>query len=144
MPIVQYSRKDLLRDKIVNPAWYLVLIETIGEWTDSRDGKSQNMIVEGVIVKNAETGATDFADVPIGGMGSWNFNTKAMGFSKGLVNAVANQLGLNPDEITPETRIEFKHLEGKYVEVFIENDTYEGRIKNKVQHKYREPKSLVA
>lgn len=139
MPIVQYNKRDLLRDKIVAPAWYRVLIETIGEWTDSKDKQSKNMVVEGTILFNADDGTKDFADVPIGGMGSWSFNTKALGFSLGLVKACAKQLGINPEEIDEKTRIEFKHLEGKVVDMFIINDTYEGRMKNKADHKYREP-----
>lgn len=140
MPLVGYTKRELLRDKLVNPAWYLVLIETIGEWTLSKDKGSQNMVVEGTIIKNADDGTTEFKDVPIGGMGSWNFNTKAMGFSLGLVKATAKQLGINPEEIDEKTRIEFKHLEGKLVEVFVDNDQFEGRMKNKVTHKYREPR----
>lgn len=143
MPIVQYGKRDLLRDKIVNPAWYRVLIETVGEWTPSKDKQSNNMIVEGTILFNAEDGSVEFKDVPIGGMGSWSFNTKALGFSLGLVKACAGQLGINPEEIDANTKIEFKHLEGKQVDVFIINDTYEGRVKNKVEHKYREPQNLA-
>lgn len=141
MPLVGFTKRELLRDKLVNPAWYLVLIETIGEWSLSKDKNSQNMIVEGTIVKNADDGTTEFKDVPIGGMGAWNFNTKAMGFALGLVKAVAPQLGINPEEIDDKTRIEFKHLEGKLVEVFVDNDQFEGRMKNKVTHKYREPRA---
>lgn len=140
MPLVGFTKRELLRDKLVNPAWYLVLIETIGEWTLSKDKGSQNMIVEGTIIKNADDGTTEFKDVPIGGMGAWNFNTKAMGFALGLVKAVAKQLGINPEEIDDKTRIEFKHLEGKLVEVYVDNDQFEGRMKNKVTHKYREPR----
>jgi hypothetical protein len=140
MPVIQYSKRDLLRDKLVEPAWYTVHINTIGEWTPSKDKQSQNMVVEGTIVRNADNGSEEFKDVPIGGMGAWGFNTKALGFSLGLTKAVAEQLGINADDIGPDTKIEYKHLEGKYVDVFIINDTYEGRMKNKVDHKYRAPK----
>jgi len=140
MPIVQYSNRDLLRDKIVTPAWYRVLIDTVGEWTVSSDGKSQNMIVEGTILCNADDGSKEFAEVPIGGAGAWSFNTKAMGFSLGLTKACAKQLGIDPETIDKETRIEFKFLEGKQVDMFIVNDTYQGRMKNKANHQYREPK----
>src|SRR5688572_31508579 len=139
MPIVQYSKRDLLRDKLVTPGWYRVLIESVGEWSPSKDGKSQNMVLEGTILFNAENGSKEFQDVPIGGMGAWNFNTKAMGFSKGLTYSVAKQCGFNPEDITETTKIDFKNYEGKQVDVFIINDTYEGRLKNKVDHRYKEP-----
>lgn len=140
MPVVQYSKRDLLRDKLVEPNWYTVLIDTVGEWSPSKDQKSQNMVMEGTIIRNAETGSEEFKDVPIGGMGAWSFNTKALGFSLGLVKAVAPQLDINPDQIDATTKIEFKHLEGKLVDLYIVNDTYEGRLKNKVDHRYRAPK----
>jgi hypothetical protein len=140
MPTIQYSKRDLLRDKIVTPSWYLVQIDTVGDWALSKDGRSNNMVLEGTVVRDAETGSEEFKDVPIGGMGAWSFNTKALGFSLGLVKACAAQLGFSPEEITPESKIEMKHLEGKYVEMHIINDTYEGRLKNKADHGYRAPK----
>lgn len=142
MPIVQYSNRDLLRDKIVVPAWYRVLIDSVGEWTPSADGKSQNMVLEGTILFNADDGSKAFAEVPIGGAGAWSFNSKAQGFSLGLTKALANQLGIDPEKIDKETRIEFKFFEGKQLDVFIINDTYQGRMKNKVNHQYREPRQV--
>lgn len=140
MPKVGFTKKDLLRDKLVTPAWYRVMIDQVGEWQPSKDKQSQNMTIDGTIVFNAENGSEEFQGIPIGGMGVWNFNTKATGFALGLAKAMAEQCGYNADEITPETQIEFKHFEGKFVDVFIINDTYEGRMKNKVDHRYRAPK----
>lgn len=144
MPIVQFSNRDLLRDKIVTPAWYRILIDTVGEWTPSKDGGSQNMIVEGTILFNADDGTLEFKDVPIGGPGAWSFNSKATGFALGLAKSLAVQCGYNPDEIDKDTRIDFKHFEGKQVDVFVINDTYQGRMKNKVSHQYRAPVSVTA
>lgn len=140
MPTIQFSKRDLLRDKLVTPSWYRVLIDTIGEWTPSKDQKSLNMIVEGTILCDAENGSEEFKDVPIGGMGAWSFNTKAQGFALGLIKACAQQLGVEPDQIDHTTKIEMKLLEGKVVDVHIINDSYEGRMKNKVDHGYRAPK----
>jgi hypothetical protein len=142
MPIVEYSKKDLLRDKIVPPAWYCILIDTIGDWTPASKGDSQNMIVEGTILFDAENGSKEYADVPIGGLGQWSFNSKGMGFSLGLTKAVASQLGIDPEKIEVGQRFEYKALEGKFVDIFVENDTYQGRTKNKVNHKYRAPKTI--
>jgi len=140
MPVIQYSKKDLLRDRLVSPAWYRILIDTVGEFTPSADKQSNNMAMEGTILFNADNGEKEFEGVPIGGLGTWSFNTKAMGFSLGLTKAVARQLDLEPDSITENTQLEYKHLEGKQVDVFVDNNLYEGRLRNKVSHKYREPK----
>lgn len=139
MPLVQYSKRDLLRDKLVTPAFYRVQIDTVGEWEPSADRQSQNMVIEGSVLFNADNGSLEFNGVPIGGKGAWSFNSKGMGFSLGLIKACAPQLGLNPDDINENSRLEFKHLEGKVVDVFIENNTYEGRTRNKVNHQYRTP-----
>lgn len=144
MPIIQFDAKSLLRDKLVDPgAWYRVVIDSVGEWTNSKDGNSQNLLMEGTILFNGDTGDTKFQGVPIGGMGVWNYNTKALGFMLGLVKALAPQIGVDPDTITEKTRFEAKAFEGKQVDLWIINDTYEGRIKNKVEHKYRAPKAEV-
>lgn len=139
MPLVQYSKRDLLRDKLVAPGWYRVAIETVGEWTPSADKQSQNMIIEGSVLFNADNGSEEFKDVPVGGLGSWSFNTKGMGFSLGLLKALAPQLGIDPESITENSRYDFKHFEGKQVDVFIENSEYQGRFRNKINHQYRAP-----
>lgn len=138
MPIIQFPEKELLRDKIVAPAWYTLLIETMGEWTVSKKGDSYNMTADGTIVCNADTGSVEFAGVPIGGPGVWQFNTKVLSFLKGFVFAMAEQCGYDAATITKATQIEGKVFEGKYVDVFVENSvTPDGRTKNKVTHKYR-------
>jgi hypothetical protein len=129
MPIITYSEKDLLRGKIVEPAWYRVRIDNIGE-APSKDGGSTNYPVEGVILRNADSGDETFAGVPI----EWNFNSKAIGFSVGFLQA----FGV---EVKPNTRMELKAAEGHELDVFIENDTWQGRMKNQVNHKYRQPRS---
>ena len=140
MPTISFSKKDLLRDKIVAPAWYRMQIDTVGEWSDSKNKQSKNLVLEGTILFNADNGSEEFAGVPVGGMGTWNFNTKVSGFALGLAKALASQCGYHPDEITTETKLEMKVFEGKFCDVFVDNNTFEGRIKNKVTHKYREPK----
>lgn len=140
MPTIQFSKKDLLRDKIVEPSWYRILIDNVGELTPSADKQSNNMVIEGTILYNADNGDKKFEGVPIGGMGTWSFNSKAFGFALGLVKSVSPQLGLDPDKIDENSVLELKMLEGKQVDVFVANDTYQGRMKNKVNHQYRAPK----
>jgi hypothetical protein len=125
MPHVSFSARDLKRGVVVTPAWYRVKIEAVGE-QPSADGGSTNYPVEGTIICNADDGSKDFAEVPI----TWNFNSKAMGFSRGFLEAQGVQ-------VLPDTRYELAASEGKVIEVFIDNKTYNNRILNNVNHQYR-------
>lgn len=125
MPIISFSEKDLLRGKIVEPAWYQVRIENIGE-APSKDGGSTNYPVEGVILRNADTGDESYAGVPI----EWNFNSKAIGFAVGFLQALGA-------DVKAGARFDLNAAAGKTLDVFIENDTWQGRMKNQVNHKYR-------
>jgi hypothetical protein len=126
MPMIEFDQKSLLRGKIVTPAWYRVRIESAGT-KPSKDGGSTNYPMEGVIIRNAEDGSEEFAGVPL----DWNFNSKAIGFAVGFFNAFG---------MTPETgkRYELNHAVGKELEIFVENDTYNGNAVNRVNHKYRQ------
>lgn len=125
MPVVSFSDKDLLRGKVVEPAWYVMHIESVGE-APSKDGGSTNYPVEGVIVKNADNGNEEFKGVPI----DWNFNSKAIGFAVGFLQA----FGV---DVKSGARFDLANASGKQLEVFVENDTYQGRMVNRVNHKYR-------
>lgn len=125
MPVVSFSDKDLLRGKVVEPAWYVMHIESVGE-APSKDGGSTNYPVEGVIVKNADNGNEEFKGVPI----DWNFNSKAIGFAVGFLQA----FGV---DVKSGARFDLANAAGKQLEVFVENDTYQGRMVNRVNHKYR-------
>lgn len=129
MPVISFSEKDLLRGKIVAVDWYRLRIDSVGE-APSKDGGSTNYPVEGTILFNAENGSKDFAGVPI----TWNFNSKAMGFAIGFLASLG---------VTVESgkRYNLEVAEGKELDVFVENDTYEGRLINRVNHKYRVPRT---
>ena len=134
MPVVQFSQRDINRGRIIDPAWYRVRIDTIGEVpTTTAKGPSINYPVEAVILFNGDTGAKDFTDCPI----DWTFNSKAIGFAVGLLKA----LGV---EVTPDKRFELKSCEGREVDVYIENDTYQNRLVNKMNHKYREVRADIS
>ena len=111
MPVVQFSDRDLLQGTIVEPAWYVMQINEIGE-APSKDGGSTNYPVEGVIIRNADTGDDKFAAVPI----TWNFNSKAIGFAVGFLKAFGVDVKSNE-------RFELASAAGKQLEVFVENDT---------------------
>lgn len=129
MPIVSFSQRDLLRGTVVEPAWYLVNIDAIGE-APSKDGGSTNYPVEGTIVKNAEHGGEEYANVPI----DWNFNSKALGFAVGFLKS----FGV---DVKAGARFELANAVGKQVEVFVENGEWQGRMVNRVNHKYRTTRS---
>lgn len=137
MPIIQFSDRDLLRGKTIEPAWYLVRIETVGESPAkaSEKGPSTNYPVEATIIRNAENGSETFAGIPV----DWNFNSKAIGFAVGFLAA----FGV---EVKSGQRFDLKSAEGRELEVYVENDMYQNRIVNRVNHKYRpkgEPAATV-
>jgi len=127
-PIVQFSDRDMNRSKIVVPAWYRVRIETVGESPakDQSKGPSTNYPVEATILFNGDNGSTEFANIPL----EWNFNSKAIGFAIGYLQS----LGV---DVKPNQRFELKSSEGMEIDVFVENDVYNNRTVNRVNHKYR-------
>jgi hypothetical protein len=128
-PIIGFTEKDLLRGQILPPAWYRVKIDAVGEKL-SKDGNSTNYPVEGTILFNADDGSTTYHNFPL----DWNFNSKALGFAVGFLKS----LGL---EVNAGTRYDLSATAGKEIDVFVENDLYEGRTVNRVNHKYRAPRS---
>jgi len=134
MPVISFSDRDLMRGKIITPAWYRVKIDTIGEAPakQSEKGPSTNYPVEATILFNGDTGELEFKGVPL----DWNFNSKAIGFAVGFLQS----FGV---EVKSGTRFDLKSAEGREVDVFVENDTYQGRLVNRVNHKYRTPRSEV-
>lgn len=134
MPIISFSDRDLLRGKIVTPAWYRVRIESVGELPAkaSEKGPSTNYPVEGTILFNGDTGDTEFAGVPV----DWNFNSKAIGFAVGFLAAFNV-------EVKAGTRFDLASAAGRELDVFVENDTYQNRLVNRVNHKYRKTREEV-
>lgn len=126
MAVIQFTAKDLLRDKIVEPGMYKVHIDDCSNGETSKDGKSINYVVEATIIKNADSGSDEFAGVPL----TWNFNSKAIGFMKGLFEALGQT-------VTTEARFDTNAIAGHDVEVQVLNDTYMNKMQNKVQHNYR-------
>lgn len=134
MPVISFSDRDLLRGKIITPGWYRVRIETIGEAPakQSEKGPSTNYPVEATILFNGDNGDVEFKTVPV----DWNFNSKAIGFAVGFLQA----FGV---DVKAGTRFDLKSAEGREIDVFVENDTWQNRLVNRVNHKYRTPRSDV-
>lgn len=134
MPIITFGKRDLLRGTVLTPAWYRVRIETVGEAPAkaSDKGPSTNYPVEGTVLFNGDNGDTQFQGVPL----DWNFNSKAIGFAVGFLQA----FGV---EVKEGTRFDLKAAEGKELDVYVENDTWQQRLVNRVNHKYRTPRAEV-
>ena len=132
MPIIEFSKEDFLQSKVVEPAWYRVLIEKVEDRL-SKDGKSTNTWLNGKILFNSDTGSEENAGVPTP---LWLFNSKAtwnvVGFAKAF--------GMEP---APGKRFDPAATVGKSIDVFIDNEMYEGVLKNSIKHKYREPRQPV-
>lgn len=135
MPVISFSDRDLLRGKIITPAWYRVMINSVGEAPAkaSEKGPSTNYPVEATVLFNGDTGDTEFKGVPL----DWNFNSKAIGFAVGFLQS----FGV---DVKAGTRFDLKSAEDREVDVFVENDTYRGRLVNRVNHKYRTPRAEVS
>lgn len=134
--MIEFTREDLLRSKIITPAWYRVHIDNV-EGKLSKAGDSTNIAVTGTILYNADNGSKEFADVIIGGIPAWFFNTKAKGFMTGIIRAIDPST-----EIIEGFRFNENALIGKEIDVFVDNEMYEGVMRNRVNHKYRAPREL--
>lgn len=135
--IIQFSKKDILGGKVYEPAWYRVRINDVTAAPSANVEKpSTNITMVAEILFNAENGDQKYAEHPLN---NWMFNTRAMGFAKGFFMA----LGVPEEDITENTRFDFKNAIGKEIEVYIENELYQGRMVNRVNHKYRAVKAVA-
>ena len=123
--MIEFSQRDILRGKLVEPAWYRGHIEGL-EKKLSAKGDSTNYNYEITLIKNADTGDDKFAGVPV----TVNFNTKAKGFMIGFFSALGA-------EITANSRFNEENAVGKDIELYIVNEEYDGRMINKCKHQYR-------
>jgi len=129
MPVIEFSDEDLLSGKIVEPAWYHVKVNAIGEKTSSK-GDSTNYPVEGIILYNADNGDETFKGVPLTER-NWMFNSKIPAFIIDFIKAVSD------GDVEANKRFELNDAIGRELDTFVGNDTYDGRMKNKVTHQYR-------
>ena len=133
MPIIEFSRQDILRSKLITPGWYRIRIDSVSE-SLSKDGNSTNWPLEGTVLFNADNGDKEFAGCPAP---YWNFNSqpRARGFMIGFFAS----LGV---EVKEDSRFELNNTIGKELDVFIENEMYEGRLLNRINHKYRQIRAV--
>ena len=130
--IVEFSKEDLLTSKIVEPAWYRVQIDSI-EDRMSNDGKSTNTWLKGHIIMNADTGDVTNAGVPTPYL--WMFNSKAAWSMVGFAQAFGA-------DVKPGSRFDPAATTGQQVDVFIDNEMYNGVLQNSMKKgMYRTPRS---
>lgn len=134
-PIISFDDSDILRNKIVTPGWYRVRVTKVGTKPSKGTNPDTSTIwpVDGVIIKNAENGSTEFAGVPTPAGWNFNDNPKAKGFMIGFFQALGQ-------DVETKKRYELAAAEGKELDVFIENSNFEGRIINRINHQYRKPR----
>jgi hypothetical protein len=130
--MVSFDDSDILRNKIVTPAWYRVLIMRVGTKPAKGDNPETTTIwpLDGKIIKNMDNGSEDFAGVPTPAGWNFNDNPKAKGFIIGFLEA----LGV---DVKSGARYDLVAAEGKEIGVYISNDTYEGRVVNRINHQYK-------
>ena len=130
MPIIEPTQEDILSGTIVDPAYYRLQIKDIRE-KNSKAGDSIVYPVDAVIVCNADDGSTDFAGVPINGdAGSWMFSSKFMAPVFQFMDAMGTKAEAG-------VRVELANYAGKEIIAFVGTNTFEGRVSNRVEHKYR-------
>lgn len=130
---VSFTESDLLRNKIVPPAWYKLQIASVSEWTPTKAADSNNCEMECVVLANADSGESDgIAGIPVTLL--FNDKPKARGFLEGFLAS----LGV---EVAAGARYDLQSAQGKTIEAFVENETYEGRVRNRVNHKYRKARN---
>lgn len=130
MPTVSFSESDVLRGTTVEPGWYELLIENVGEWKPSKDQRSNNLEMESVIVRNADNGDTKFKGIPV----TLRFNDQKS--ARGFIAAFMRGLGV---EIAAET-YELANAKGKTIVCMVKVEPYEGKLNNKVDG-YRDPRT---
>lgn len=134
MAVIQFGQRDLMRGKIITPGWYRVRIESVGEAPakQSEKGPSTNYPVEATVLFNGDNGDVEFAGVPL----DWNFNSQAIGFAVGYLQS----FGV---DVQAGTRFDLASSAGRETDVYVDNDTYQNRLVNRVNHKYRTPRPEV-
>jgi hypothetical protein len=128
MTMVDFSESDLLRNKLVPPAWYTLELGAVGPWTPTKDQQSNNCLIEAVILRNADTGETEgISGIPI--TLQFNDKPKARGFIEGFLRA----LGVD----VQAGRYNLGAAVGQKIDAFVENNTWEGRTSNRASNKFR-------
>jgi hypothetical protein len=128
--IFEFGADDLSRGQLYTPGWYRVRITGI-EAKMNKKNDGTNVWIKGKIVMEADSGDTKFAncDTPY----LWLFSDKAKGIAVGFWKALGVEVG-------PGVRVDFEATVGRELEMKINNDMWEGQMRNSVPNEYRKVK----
>lgn len=108
--------EDMLRDKVLDPGWYPAKVKEVSQEPAKTDG-STNTIVDLTVASGPNAG------VPL----RRYFSEKAPGFALNFIRSLGVALG--PQGGT----VDLSKAKGKVVEVYVKNETWEGRLRNSVE-----------
>lgn len=142
MPAITFDPQDLLRSVVLPVDWYRVRIEQVNVKPASGTNPDTTELypVRATVICNATNGKTKeddgtaIAGVPTPPSWQFNNNPNAKGFMVGYFKAFGVK-------VEPGQALELKATEGRELEVFIEQDTYNGQVVNRINNKYRQVRS---
>ena len=115
MPIIKVTAADVLRGKLLDEAWYGLVIKGASDWKKAKTGDSVNCTVT-FLVENTEGKEIDYV-----------INSTGLGFHVPLFSALAGKK-LDPKDLEIDT----SDWAGKKVDGKIKQDLYDGRLNNKI------------
>jgi len=139
MPLVEFEKDDFLRNKVVDVSWYLI---KIGEFSEesTADGEGTKYVFRDCkIVKDDDSGDEKWAGVPV----KIELPTKkeGRGFILGFYAALQGYSSVDELQAAGKTRMRIEEAAGQMIVAFVENNTWQGRTTNKINHKYRPVKA---
>src|SRR5262245_54001543 len=108
---IKPSQDDILRSKIVDPAWYRVRVNKVSD-KNNKKNTGINSWFEGVILRNADNGDQKFAGVPTPYL--WLFSSN---FTPNAISLLEAQ-GV---EVKADGEYDLQFMQGREVEMFIGN-----------------------
>jgi hypothetical protein len=116
MPIINLTAADRAKNKTIESKWYPALVKNISDLKASAKGDSMNVVVTFLI----DTPEVDGKEIERA------FNSKAMGMIDPFLTAC------NDGKEVDLGQVDLSKFEGKKIDVKVDIETYEGRLKNAV------------
>lgn len=123
MPIIKVTQADVLRNKVVDAAWYGANISKIDGPSLSAKGDSYNFVVSFTLDGKSPAPGKEIQQY---------FNTKAIGRIVPLLSAVRGKEVEAPGA-GQELAIDTDELMNKNIDVKVSVDTYEGQLRNGIE-----------
>ena len=117
MPLLNITPEDILRSKTIKPGWYRSKVKRVGEKPAKTDG-STTFPVDFIILQ-----AGEFQGVPV----RTTFSEKAPGFSVKFIEACGKEVKKEGGQFELTAAVD------KELDIFIDNQLYEGRLTNNVK-----------